>query len=127
MRRCAHRPPVSRLIAIRRLACSDSRARSRRPSLVFMTLSRDMRGRVQSTFGPRYPQRIWPMRMRCGWSPTGMRATSRRFAYDSAATASLPLNEVKQYRPSPLFVTQYGRSPCATILYVNVERSTIAA
>src|SRR3954447_8402321 len=84
------------------------------------------RGRFHRTLvlGRRYPERgraaeraqrydawILPIRIRCGWSPTGMRATWPPVAYAMTATTSSPATETKQYCPSPLLVAQYGRWP----------------
>ena len=43
-----------------------------------------------------------PSRTRCGWSPTGRKASSRLVSKSITATASLPLSETQQvlFRPS---------------------------
>ena len=40
--------------------------------------------------------RIAPMRMRCGWSPTGMRVTSLSVSYETTDTWSEPASDTKQ-------------------------------
>ena len=44
----------------------------------------------------RIPARIVPVRMRCGWSPTSMRATSRALRHEITDTRSSPATETKQ-------------------------------
>ena len=50
----------------------------------------------------RYARRITPFRIRWGWSPTSIRATSRPFLNDSTETTSSPATETKQCLPSAL-------------------------
>ena len=52
-----------------------------------------------------------PVRMRCGWSPTLIRATSLPVLNEITATRSSPATETKQYLPSSLDCRPVGPSP----------------
>ena len=68
------------------------------------------------------------MRIRCGWSPTLIRAISRPVRNEITATRSLPATETKQYLPSSLAADQYGTLPTLTRrCSANGLRVTIAA